>query len=107
MLVSVFLSSPDVNECSRMFTGVIGAHVCDPNADCTNTPGSHICTCKGGFTGDGKNCSGEYRVVYNHGLKVFAGFLVALKTCSSSSALTALPTKKLVIKQKEQDWSKV
>ena len=28
------------------------------NANCTNTDGSHNCTCKEGFTGDGRSCSG-------------------------------------------------
>ena len=45
----------DINECSD------GSHDCDVNANCTNTVGSHDCTCKEGFTGDGRSCSGaEY-----------------------------------------------
>ena len=31
---------------------------CDENADCANTDGSYSCTCKQGFTGDGKTCEG-------------------------------------------------
>ncbi|CAH3155022.1 unnamed protein product [Porites evermanni] len=30
--------------------------VCDVNANCTNTQGSYFCTCKTGFSGDGKTC---------------------------------------------------
>ena len=33
-------------------------HACDENANCTNTKGSHFCTCKEGYTGDGKSCQG-------------------------------------------------
>ena len=44
--------SPDIDECSN------GSHVCDVNANCTNTVGSHNCTCKEGFTGNGRSCSG-------------------------------------------------
>ncbi len=31
---------------------------CDPNANCTNTDGSYSCSCRTGFTGDGKYCNG-------------------------------------------------
>jgi len=30
---------------------------CDPNATCSNTAGSHTCTCNDGFTGDGQTCT--------------------------------------------------
>ena len=33
-------------------------HACDENANCTNTKGSHFCTCKEGYTGEGKSCQG-------------------------------------------------
>ncbi|XP_078346731.1 ficolin-2-like isoform X1 [Oculina patagonica] len=42
---------PDVDECSASIS------VCDVNADCQNTVGSYICSCKAGFTGDGKTCT--------------------------------------------------
>ena len=53
--VTFFNSSllTDVNECSD------GNHVCDVNSNCNNTDGSHICTCKEGYTGDGQSCQGE------------------------------------------------
>ena len=35
----------DIDECSN------GSHDCDVNANCTNTNGSHSCTCKEGYTG--------------------------------------------------------
>ncbi|CAH3159082.1 unnamed protein product, partial [Pocillopora meandrina] len=33
--------------------------VCDKNANCSNTVGFYNCTCKEGFTGDGRSCSGK------------------------------------------------
>ncbi|XP_033640831.1 fibrillin-2-like [Asterias rubens] len=41
----------DYNECAD------NPSVCDMNADCTNTPGSHTCTCRAGYTGDGITCT--------------------------------------------------
>ena len=38
---------------------VFGELNCDMNAVCNNTEGSHICTCKPGYTGDGSNCTGN------------------------------------------------
>ena len=53
-LILVFLfSSIDIDECKNH------THDCDVNAVCTNTVGSHSCTCKSGFTGSGKSCSGN------------------------------------------------
>ncbi len=43
----------DIDECST------SARVCDVNAECQNTLGSYLCSCKGGFTGNGKTCSGR------------------------------------------------
>ena len=43
---------PDIDECSS-------ANECDQNASCHNTKGSYNCTCKDGFEGVGKNCSGK------------------------------------------------
>ncbi|XP_047309627.1 putative wall-associated receptor kinase-like 16 [Impatiens glandulifera] len=38
----------DINECSG------GRNPCDDNADCINTPGNFSCSCKKGYSGDGK-----------------------------------------------------
>ena len=43
----------DINECST------GADACDVNAKCKNTVGSYTCTCKIGFTGNGRTCTGK------------------------------------------------
>ena len=40
----------EVNECET------GEDLCDPDAICINTIGSHNCTCKDGFEGDGFTC---------------------------------------------------
>ena len=42
-----------IDECSN------GSHDCDVNANCTNTNGSHSCTCKEGYSGKGKSCQGK------------------------------------------------
>ena len=47
----------DVDECSA------SSPVCDSNANCFNTRGSYICTCKSGYTGDGKTCQGRFENV--------------------------------------------
>ena len=45
----------DIDECS------VSPSVCDINANCSNTRGSYYCTCKAGYTGDGKTCQGNIR----------------------------------------------
>ena len=40
----------DVDECS------MESHTCHQNADCTNTIGSHNCTCNIGYNGNGITC---------------------------------------------------
>ena len=42
----------DIDEC------ITGNHDCDVNANCTNTVGSHNCSGKEGYAGDGRSCSG-------------------------------------------------
>ena len=46
----------DIDECRS------ASHKCDPNANCANTVGSHRCSCKKGFTGDGRSCSGRNEI---------------------------------------------
>lgn len=41
----------DIDECNA------SVPVCDINAHCQNTRGSYMCSCKAGFTGDGKICT--------------------------------------------------
>ena len=43
----------DLDECTT------NSHTCDVNAICQNTVGSHTCSCKAGYTGDGKTCNGK------------------------------------------------
>ena len=48
----------DLDECSAFRS------VCDTNANCSNTRGSYYCTCKAGYTGDGKTCQGKRRFLF-------------------------------------------
>ena len=50
--------SLDINECST------GADACDVHAKCKNTVGSYTCTCKKGFTGNGKTCTDKIGLYY-------------------------------------------
>ena len=53
----------DIDECANPETSN-----CGTNAECSNTEGSYTCSCRVGFTGDGKNCAGnlivEFAVMY-------------------------------------------
>lgn len=51
----------DINECLMNNGG------CSVDATCTNTPGSRMCTCKSGFTGDGINCTDINECMMNNG----------------------------------------
>ena len=46
----MLFSISDVDECHN--------NTCHSNATCNNTLGSFLCTCKNGFTGDGRDCTG-------------------------------------------------
>ena len=50
----------DIDEC------LSSSHACDVTANCTNTDGSHNCTCKGGYTGDGQSCYGILDQTQHH-----------------------------------------
>jgi len=55
--LSIVLSfKSDIDECSA------DSSACDENAECENSEGSYICTCKEGFTGNGTVCEGMRRV---------------------------------------------
>lgn len=47
----------DINECSP------NSHRCNINAICKNTQGSYACTCKAGYTGNGRNCIGKMFII--------------------------------------------
>ena len=56
----------DIDQCARNLS-------CHANANCTDTIGSHLCTCHTGYTGDGQTCLGDFnkfpsmfrKVLYN------------------------------------------
>lgn len=54
--VVIFVS--DIDECSK------NGSPCDENADCLNNDGSYTCTCKDGFTGNGRVCDGKFLSAY-------------------------------------------
>ena len=45
---------PDINEC------LTARDDCSPDASCSNTYGSHVCTCNSGYTGNGTSCQGNH-----------------------------------------------
>ena len=47
----LILCFTDADECAD------GSHDCDVNADCNNTVGSYICSCKPTYFGNGKYCT--------------------------------------------------
>ena len=58
VILKLMLFVLDIDECS------VSPSVCDMNANCSNTPGSYYCTCKAGYTGDGKTCQGKRRFLF-------------------------------------------
>ena len=50
MFNNIFLL--DINECE--------SSPCHPNATCTNAPGSFVCECVLGFSGNGSTCIGMF-----------------------------------------------
>ena len=56
LMDSLFWMFIDFDECAS------DDHDCDVNAACQNTPGSYTCSCKAGYTGNGRTCvSGKKR----------------------------------------------
>lgn len=53
----MFLFQTDMNECDL-------ANDCDPDAECVNSDGSYTCTCRDGYSGDGKTC--ESKTTFSH-----------------------------------------
>ena len=53
LVAEIVVCALDVDECTA------SPPVCDVNAICNNIIGSHRCTCKAGFYGDGKTCAGN------------------------------------------------
>lgn len=49
--ISNVVLSVDIDECA--------SNPCHIHANCINTPGSHVCSCKNGFVGDGLSCIGK------------------------------------------------
>ena len=54
----IIFAVSDIDECTD------GTHDCDVNAECNNTQGSHNCTCKDGFHGNGTNCAGNFLLIF-------------------------------------------
>ncbi|CAH3140654.1 unnamed protein product [Pocillopora meandrina] len=44
----------DIDECAT------GKQKCSADAECNNTKGSYNCTCKPGYSGDGRTCNGKF-----------------------------------------------
>ena len=54
MIMRIFFAVVlDFDECKTSTSS------CDDNAACKNTVGSYTCTCKSGYSGDGKTCNGK------------------------------------------------
>ncbi|KAI8511658.1 complement activation, classical pathway [Branchiostoma belcheri] len=51
--------SHPVPTCTDNDECVDGSNNCNPDAFCTNTPGSFTCTCKAGYSGDGVTCTDD------------------------------------------------
>lgn len=50
-------SGDGIASCTNIDECTINTDNCDPNATCTDTPGSFTCTCNPGFTGTGTTCT--------------------------------------------------
>ena len=57
-LLPCILYFSDIDECST------SVRVCDANAICENTLGSYLCSCKAGYNGAGKTCTGGFCMIW-------------------------------------------
>lgn len=62
--ICLFITS-DINECTSSIDD------CHKDAVCSNTDGAFTCSCKGGFSGDGRQCAGA---VSSYFLSIFIIF---------------------------------
>jgi len=71
----------DIDEC-------YSPNACSPNATCRNIVGGYVCTCKSGFFGDGKNCTGEWLLysVDKHG-NMFTKFEAEVSSVDETNCL--------------------
>lgn len=58
----------DISECT------MDSHDCQMSEKCTNTAGSYYCSCKEGFTGNGRVCSGRNPLLRCTDLNQLKGF---------------------------------
>ena len=67
---------------------------CDVNANCTNTFGSYKCTCKVGYIGDGRSCSGNFEddlIDISQKKLSFVNCLIILSSVTRACLCTDLP----------------
>ena len=63
---------PDIDECA------LSQHNCHSKARCRNTPGSFVCICRKGFSGDGNQCSGKKRSLISPQIPFSSFFVLTL-----------------------------
>ena len=55
----------NINECEIYMSETQVRHRCASNANCTDTEGSYQCECHTGFSGDGIQCDGLFKLSYH------------------------------------------
>jgi len=75
----------DVDECAMNNGG------CSDLATCNNVPGSFMCTCINGYTGDGFTCTGKTMISKLRQLLTFAWFSSVNCVSVFEIPLTAIP----------------